>query len=137
VMAKQNESQPAKVRLDRWLWAARFFKTRRLSVEAIKGGKVEVDGVPAKPARDVSPGQRVKVRKGAFTFEVVVRDVANQRGPAKVAEQLYEETPESVAAREKVREQQRMNAAFVPRPDHRPDKRSRRELARVKRGGGT
>ncbi|ABI56522.1 RNA-binding S4 domain-containing protein [Alkalilimnicola ehrlichii MLHE-1] len=135
-MGHRDDQPTAKVRLDRWLWAARFFKTRRLAVEAIKGGKVEVDGVNAKPAREVGAGNRVRVRKGAITFEVVVRDVANQRGPAKVAQQLYEETPESVAAREKVREQQRMNAAFVPRPDHRPDKRSRRQLARVKRGGG-
>ncbi|WP_200833021.1 RNA-binding S4 domain-containing protein, partial [Spiribacter sp. SSL99] len=86
------------VRLDRWLWAARFFKTRRLAVDAIKGGKVDVDGVRAKPARAVRAGNRLLIRKGPQTFEVDVEGLAEQRGPAPQAEALYTETDASVRA---------------------------------------
>jgi len=123
------------VRLDRWLWAARFFKTRRLAVDAIKGGKVDVDGVRAKPSRAVRIGQRLLVRKGPQTFEVDVVALAEQRGPAAVAETLYAETAASASARARQREEQRAAAAAQPRPDHRPDRRDRQRLAAFKRGG--
>ncbi|WP_440995289.1 RNA-binding S4 domain-containing protein [Arhodomonas sp. SL1] len=124
------------VRLDKWLWAARFFKTRRLATEAIKGGKVEVDGQRAKPAREVHAGQTVHVTKGAYAFEVVVEGVSGQRGPASQAQALYTETAESVERREAIRQERRAAEAAIPRVDHRPDRRDRRELARFKRGRG-
>jgi len=122
------------VRLDRWLWAARFFKTRRLAVDAIKGGKVSVDGARAKPARTVRTGQRVAVSKGPVTFEVDVLGLSEQRGPAAEAEKLYAETEASLAERERQRAQRRAVAAAIPQPDHRPDRRDRRRLAAFKRG---
>ena len=124
----------AGVRVDKWLWAARFFKTRRLATEAIQGGKVELNDARAKPARSVRPGDRLRIRKDAFTFEVDVRDVSDKRGPARVAETLYEETPESVRERERTREELRVANAAFPQPRARPDKHHRKELARFKRG---
>lgn len=123
----------AAVRLDRWLWAARFFKTRRLAAEAIRAGKVSVDGVRAKPARAVRVGQRVAIGKGPTLFEVDVAGLSEQRGPASIAQTLYVETPESVAKREEERLIQRAGLAAQPRPDHRPERRDRRELAAFKR----
>ena len=122
------------VRLDRWLWAARFFKTRRLAIDAIRGGHVQVEGVRAKPARAVKPGQQVIVRKAAQTFEVEVLQVSDQRGPAREAEQLYRETEDSQQRRASQREAARLAAAAQPRPEHRPERRDRRQLAAFKRG---
>ena len=122
------------VRLDRWLWAARFFKTRRLAVDAIKGGKVSVDGARAKPARAVKVGQRLIIRKGPQTFEVDVEGLSEQRGPAPEAQKLYTETAASQTAREQQRAEWRAAAAAQPRPDHRPERRDRRRLASFKRG---
>ena len=122
------------VRLDRWLWAARFFKTRRLAIDAIRGGHVQVEGVRAKPARAVKPGQQVVVRKAAQTFEVEVLQVSDQRGPAREAEQLYRETEDSQQRRAGQREAARLAAAAQPRPEHRPERRDRRQLAAFKRG---
>ena len=128
-------SEADAVRLDRWLWAARLFKTRRLSVDAIKGGKVSVDGARAKPARAVKVGQRLIIRKGPQTFEVDVEGLAEQRGPAPEAQKLYTETAASEATREQQRAELRAAAAAQPRPDHRPERRDRRRLAAFKRGG--
>lgn len=125
-----------KVRLDRWLWAARFFKTRRLAVDAIQGGKVAVNGGSAKPGRSVKAGDRLEVTKGTQRFEVVVEGVAEQRGPAREAEALYHETEESIQAREKERENRRKTGGKAPHPGERPDRRSRRRLSELKRGGG-
>ncbi|ABM61252.1 RNA-binding S4 domain-containing protein [Halorhodospira halophila] len=125
----------ASVRLDRWLWAARFFKTRRLAVEAVQGGKVDVGGGKAKPSRAVRPGDRLTITKAQQRFEVIVRDVAEERGPAKVAETLYEETEASRQRRQQQAEQRRAAAASMPRPSHRPDRRERRRLSAFKKGG--
>ncbi len=125
---------PEGVRLDRWLWAARFFKTRRLAVEAVQGGKVDVQGARAKPSRSVRPGDRMTITKGEQRFEVVVLDLAEQRGPAKVAETLYEETEESRRRRTEAAERRRAFGAKMPQPDQRPDKHSRRRLSAIKRG---
>lgn len=122
------------VRLDKWLWAARFFKTRRLAVEAIDGGKVQVNGGRAKAAKEVRPGFQIRIRKGPFEYEVVVTGLAERRGSAKDAAELYEETPESVARRERLREQLAASPPPVM-PDSRPDKKDRRRLAAFKRGG--
>lgn len=123
------------VRLDRWLWAARFFKTRRLAVEAITGGKVEVNGGRAKAAREVRIGFEITIRKGPYEHDVVVTGLAERRGSAKVAAELYEEKPESIERREQLRAQ----IAAAPRPlmpEGRPDKKDRRRLASLKRGEG-
>lgn len=122
------------VRLDRWLWAARFFKTRRLAVEAIKNGKVSVDGIRAKPARAVKVGQRLNIRKGPVAFDVDIEGLSEQRGPASVAQTLYRETAESIAQREQQRAEMRTAAAALPRPEYRPERRDRRALAAFKRG---
>jgi ribosome-associated heat shock protein Hsp15 len=126
----------ASVRLDKWLWAARFFKTRRLATDAIKGGKVSVDGVRAKPAREVRVGQSVVVGKGEVEFEVEVQALSDRRGPAPEARTLYRETDASIARRERIGAERRAAAAAIPRPDHRPDRRDRRRLAEFKREQG-
>ncbi|NLO80315.1 MAG: RNA-binding protein [Xanthomonadaceae bacterium] len=121
------------VRLDRWLWAARFFKTRRLAVEAINGGKVEVNGGRAKASKEVRIGFEVTVRKGPYEYQVVVTGLSERRGSAQQAAELYQEKPESIARREQLRAQ----LAVVPKPimpEGRPDKKDRRRLASLKRG---
>ncbi len=123
------------VRLDKWLWAARFYKTRSLASEAIAGGKVQVNGDRAKRARTLHPGDEIRVRQGPYEHRVVVREMSDRRGPASEAARLYEELPESRAAREAVALQLKaMHSAFVPERG-RPTKRDRREIERLKRGG--
>lgn len=121
------------VRLDKWLWAARFFKTRRLALEAISAGRVAVAGQRAKPARPVRVGDRIEIRKDGLNWTVDVTGLSEQRGPASVAVTLYRETPASVEAREAMRTRLRADALALPRPQQRPDKHDRRELARFKR----
>ena len=116
--------------LDKWLWAARFFKTRALAVEAIERHRVSVNGAPAKPARELKAGDTVAVTIGPVTREVVVRALSAARGPAPQAALLYAETPESAARREAQAEQRRL----APEPalaltEGRPTKRDRRQLA--------
>ena len=120
------------VRIDRWLWAARLVKTRALAAEAVKGGRVHVNGRAIKPSKDVRPGDTVEVTIGQIRKEVVVRGTAERRGPAKEAVLLYEETPESVEAREQARARRRAEPVFEPGP--RPTKRDRRRLDRARRG---
>jgi ribosome-associated heat shock protein Hsp15 len=129
-----------RVRLDTWLWAARLLKTRALAAEAAKGGHVEVNGQRAKPGRELRPGDRLELTLGELRMALVVRGLARRRGPASVAQRLYEETPESVAARERHTAQRRAQAAAEPQPPGgaRPTKRDRRRLeqARGRRGRG-
>lgn len=132
-----SDANRESVRVDRWLWAARFFKTRRLAADAIKGGKVSVNGVRAKPAKELRPGCEVRISKGSYEFVVTVQALAEQRGPAVEAQKLYRELESSIARRERVREQQRVAAAAMPQLDHRPDKRDRRRLAEFKRKQGS
>ena len=116
------------VRLDKWLWAARFFKTRALAAAAIGGGKVRVDGARAKPARAITIGNRLQITKGELHYDVMVCALSEQRGPASVAQTLYTETEESKAQRVLQKEQQRLASLYTPRPDQRPDKQDRRRL---------
>ncbi|MDX1380484.1 MAG: RNA-binding S4 domain-containing protein, partial [Xanthomonadales bacterium] len=88
------------VRLDKWLWAARLFKTRALARAAVVGGKVDLNGHRAKPAKTLEPGDRLRVQRGQDVFVLTVRDISDRRGPASVAQQLYEEDPDSIAQRE-------------------------------------
>jgi len=123
-----------KVRLDKWLWAARFFKTRAMATEAVSGGHVHVNGARVKPSRNVKVGDRLEIRKGPQSFVVEVLGLSSRRGPAKEAEQLYHEGEESRRHREKQREQRRPTSAAPPQPGKRPDKRARRQLRRFKDG---
>jgi len=116
------------VRVDKWLWAARLAKTRGLATEAVKGGRVEVNGQRVKPARDLRPGDRVEITTGPYRRELVVVELAERRVSAKEAALLYEETPESVAAREQLAAERRLSATSAPQPGGRPTKRDRRRL---------
>jgi ribosome-associated heat shock protein Hsp15 len=124
----------AGVRLDKWLWAARFFKTRSLASEAINGGKIQLNGHRAKRAKPVQIGDEVRIRKGPFEQLVVVRGLAEKRGPAKVAQQLYEETAESLHKREMMAIQLKSVPETSYRTKGRPTKRERRDIERFKRG---
>ena len=123
---------PDRTRLDKWLWAARFFKTRSLATEAANRGHIDVNGLPAKPARELRPGDTIELRlAGSLARTLVVKDLSSQRGPAPVAQALYEETADSVAQRLKAAEARRL----APEPalsleQGRPTKRDRRDLER-------
>lgn len=119
-------SDGEKVRIDKWLWAARFFKTRSLATEAVDGGKVDVNGQRAKPAKLVGPGDEVRVRVGPQLFVVEVLDTAERRGSADIARGLYLEREESKAARERAAEVARLSP--ITFDEGKPDKRDRREL---------
>ncbi|MEH3087427.1 MAG: S4 domain-containing protein [Xylophilus ampelinus] len=123
---------PETMRLDKWLWSARFFKTRGIAAEEIGKGRVQVNGQAAKASRDVRPGDTIALRQGVVPRQVVVRGLNMMRGPAAAAQQLYEETPESVARRESAAEMRRL----APEPasaltQGRPTKRDRREIDRT------
>lgn len=120
-------------RLDKWLWAARLFKTRSAAADAIAGGHVHVDGDRVKPARKIALGARLRVRRGTFECELLVRGLNAQRRPAAEAQALYEETPESLLARERETQRLKLERAQRDAAGKRPDKRGRRELGRLKR----
>jgi len=121
------------VRIDKWLWAARFFKTRSLAAQAVSGGKVQLNGLRVKPARPVKPGDALKIHKSGFEYQVQIMGISERRGPAAVAQTLYQESEQSVRRREALREQHRLAGASAPHPQHRPDKKARRQLRDMKR----
>jgi ribosome-associated heat shock protein Hsp15 len=123
--------EAAGVRLDVWLWAARLFKTRSLAKASIEAGRARIDGVACKPSRLVRVGDRLMVSRGEERIEIEVRGLSEQRGPAPVAQALYDETPASRTAREAAREQRRLQGAGYRAPPARPDKRARREILRL------
>ena len=121
-----------RTRLDKWLWAARFYKTRTLAVEAIAGGKVQVNGDRVKRAKTLQLKDEIRIRQGPYEYQIVVRGLSERRGPASEAALLYEETSESKAAREVLSIQLKtLHAAFVPERG-RPTKKDRREIDRLK-----
>ncbi len=117
-----------RVRVDKWLWAARIVKTRALAVDALKGGRVDVNGERAKPSREVRAGDRIDFSNGPLRLSLVVRATATQRGPASVAALLYDETAESIEARERLAAERRLERASGARAGGRPTKRDRRRL---------
>ena len=121
------------VRLDKWLWAARFFKTRSLAVEAIDGGRVSVNDDRAKPAKTVKPGDAISIRKPPFEFAVVVKDVSDKRGSATIAAALYAETEESRARRAVLAAE--MKSLPQPRFKGRPTKKTRRDYEKWLQSG--
>jgi len=122
-----------KVRIDKWLWAARFYKTRSLATEAIKGGKVSVNGNRAKPSREAEVGDVLILRQGDDIKTVSVLALSDKRGPATVAQLLYQETDESIAKREKEKELRKLAAVQMPHGEGRPTKKSRRMIHRFTR----
>lgn len=129
---KRAEAQPAahdeRVRFDKWLWAARFYKTRSLAVQAIESGQARVGGERVKSARALHPGELVSVRKAGFVWEVEVLALSDRRGGAVDAAKLYRENEASIAAREALLEQKRAAQAASPQYPGRPTKRQRRKL---------
>ncbi|TNF06385.1 MAG: ribosome-associated heat shock protein Hsp15 [Gammaproteobacteria bacterium] len=121
-----------KVRLDKWLWAARFFKTRALAKAAIEGGKVHIDGQRAKPSKEVSTGIHLVIRQGWDEKTVIIENLSEQRRGASEAAQLYRETEDSIAQREKRAEERKAANLLRPSPDHRPSKKERRQIHRFK-----
>jgi len=133
-MAKHSQIEEEKeaVRLDKWLWAARFYKTRTLAKEMIDGGKVHYNGQRSKPNKIVEVGATLKIRQGSDEKEIVVLALATQRRGAPEAQLLYRETEQSLANREKLAMARKMNALSMPHPDRRPDKKERRDLLKFK-----
>jgi ribosome-associated heat shock protein Hsp15 len=130
-MIQPIEKTPQKVRLDKWLWAARFFKTRQIACEAINGGKVHLNGQRTKPGKEIKAGSQLRIHKGALEWDITVRVLATQRRPASEARHFYDETAESIEQREKMAAAQRLERSMLPRTDHRkPNKRQRRMIHR-------
>ena len=124
-MTDDSPAASAGLRIDKWLWCARFFKSRAQATEAVAGGRVHVNGERAKPSRVVRIDDRIEITRDEVRFDLVVRGIPLRRGPATEAKTHYLETPESVAAREARRERARLEP---PAPDGRPDKHARRLL---------
>ena len=122
-------SETEDVRLDKWLWAARFFKTRSLATDAVNGGKVELNGQRPKPAKEVKVGDLLRIRVGPFVHAVTVRALSDRRGPPSAAALLFEESAESIAARERLREQHRLAPSVQYEEGGRPTKKDRRTMS--------
>lgn len=122
------------VRLDKWLWAARFYKTRSLARTMIEGGKVHYNGQRSKPSKMVEVDGLIKLRQGSDDKEVLVLAVSEHRGKAEQAQTLYEETAASIKKRAQNAEARKLNSQFAPSPERRPDKKERRSLLKIKHG---
>ena len=126
-MSKQS------VRIDKWLWAARFFKTRGLATEMVSGGHVQINGDRAKASRAVQVGDTLSIQRQQELFIVTVTGLAEKRGSAAIAKTLYQETEASVAARATQQQLRKLHAASAPAPERRPDKKARRQIIRFTR----
>jgi ribosome-associated heat shock protein Hsp15 len=125
--------QQEPIRIDKWLWSARFFKTRSLAAEAVSGGKVDINGDHAKPSRMVRVGDRLCIRRGPYAWIVVVKDVSRKRGPAAQAQLLYNETEESVQERQAIAAKMKLERPAEFDMRGRPSKRDRRAISRFTR----
>jgi ribosome-associated heat shock protein Hsp15 len=123
-----------KIRIDKWLWAARFFKTRTLATQAVEGGRVKLDGERCKPAKDIKPGDSLIIHIGEFEWTVTIVALSDKRGPATVARTLYEESVESLAAREDTMADHRMQLNPAATLKGRPTKKDRRKIHRFNEG---
>lgn len=131
-MNTHEESGPAARRIDRWLFGVRLFKTRSAAADAVRGGKVHLNGERVNPSRGVKAGDTVTFSRGAAKFECVVGGVPLRRGPASEAARFYDETPASKARREELAARMKLAAGLTPRPDERPDKHARRLLRQLR-----
>lgn len=130
-MANSNDNADA-IRLDKWLWAARFYKTRALAKEMINGGKVHYNGQRTKSSKLAEVGARIRLRQGYDKKEIVIKKVSGVRQGAVIAQSLYEETPQSIQKRESNAEARRLNILHNPAPDTKPDKKQRRQIIRFR-----
>ena len=130
--SSRGPTAESQLRIDRWLFAVRLYKSRSLAAEAVSGGKVHVNGKRVKPARAMRIGDRISLMRGAVDFECEVTALPERRGPAREALQCYREYPESIERRERFAERRRVASALAPRPEGRPDKHERKELRRVR-----
>lgn len=129
---EQSAEQGEAVRLDKWLWAARFFKTRQLAHEAVAGGKVHLNGQRTKPGKEIGIGARLEISKDHLTWDILVTALSTRRGPAKDAALLYQETPESLSRRQQELARRRAEKALDTSPEGRPSKKDRRLIHRFK-----
>jgi ribosome-associated heat shock protein Hsp15 len=133
---KNDDTPTERHRIDKWLWCARFFKTRSLAAQSVSGGKVHINGERVKPAHVVRVGDRLSLMLNGMPAEFDVLGLPERRGPAPEAQKNYVETPASVERRTKLREAHRLAELTRPRPDTRPDKRDRRRLVKIQREQG-
>lgn len=129
--ARQKNAAENRHRVDRWLWFARFFRSRSLAAQAVAGGRVHVNGERAKPARDLGVGDRLDITLGQDLWTVLVRKLPSRRGTAALARDCYEETPESELRRRVARDRRRTDRSLIVAPPGRPDKRDRRAIRRL------
>ena len=122
-----------RLRVDKWLWAARFYKTRSIAKAAIEGGKVHLDGQRVKVSREVTIGERLAIKQGWEEKEVIVKSLSDQRGPAPVAQMLYEETPESTQRREREAQARKAAGGAMSRPVQKPGKHERKALEKLRK----
>ncbi len=120
------------LRIDKWLWAARFFKTRNSAADAVNGGKVHVNGHRVKPSRPIQFGDRLEITRGQFRTVIEIKGLSDKRGPAKDAQKLYEESKESIQERELKSQQRKLLSASMPQSHRKPDKRQRRQIRKVR-----
>ncbi len=128
----RDSNAPACMRADKWLWAARFYKTRPLATAAINGGKVHINGERVKPAKQLAPGDALTIQKGPYTFAITVERIAKQRRPAVEARALYTESEDSAQERQAVYKQRKLEGHSARNRERRPDKRTRRLIHRFK-----
>ena len=122
-----------RLRVDKWLWAARFYKTRSIAKAAIEGGKVHLDGQRVKVSREITIGERLAIMQGWAEKEVIVKSLSDQRGPAPVAQMLYEETPESAQRREREAQARKAAGGAMARPVQKPGKHERKALEKLRK----
>jgi len=131
-MATKVSKTLGSVRLDKWLWAARFFKTRKNAVDAISGGKVHFNGARTKPSRNIHIGDELDITRENYRYHIEVIGLNDKRRPAKEAELLYQESEESIKKREDERDLRRMNSANIRQSDKKPTKKERRAIGKLK-----
>ena len=129
---RMDKFTPDTMRIDKWLWAARFYKTRALATRAVTGGKVHMNGERIKPARKLAPGDRLVIRKGQYQFDITVEQLGAQRRPATEARTLYSESEESAATRQALYRERKLQGVSAHQRERRPDKRTRRLIHRFK-----